>query len=48
MTPSYGRHQEIENPVFTCSLSLYLLLHKVVQSIITYIFFLVNDSAKHD
>ena len=45
MTPSHGQCQETENPVFICSLNPYLLLHKIVQSIITCIF-LINDGAK--
>lgn len=45
MSQSHGRCQEIENSVLSSSLNPYLLLHKIVQIIITCIF-LINDSAK--
>lgn len=44
VTPSHGQCQEMETPVFICSLNPYFLLHKIGQAIILCIF-LINDSA---
>lgn len=46
MTSSHGQCQETENPGFICSPNSYLLLRKIVQSIIAHVF-LIKNSTKH-